>query len=156
MKESQIAAMDEFVDNIQILINVLGYKVLEPIARRKEADSKEVRFRLSKGAVEADGVETSEGFVVFKGATLNEKTSISSMGERAAKRREELLQSDKVKDFVLIEDVLFSSSSAAAQSLLGYNVSGPATWKDADGKTLKDYSLMQNEIPENNDNIITF
>ena len=58
MKESQIAAMDEFADNIQILINVLGYKVLEPIARREVADSKEVRFYLSVGAVEAGGVET--------------------------------------------------------------------------------------------------
>ncbi len=152
MKESQVVAMDEFVDHIQILINVLGYKVLEPIARRKEADSKEVRLRLSIGAVEAGGVETPEGFVVFKGATMNEKTSISSMGERAAKRRDELLQSDKAKDLVLIEDVLFSSSSAAAQFLLGYNVSGPATWKDVYEKSLKDYSLTQDAIAENNGN----
>lgn len=152
MKESQIAAMDEFVDNIQILINVLGYKVLEPIEGREETDSKEVRFYLSVGAVEASGVETSEGFVVFKGATVNEKTSIRSMGERAAKRRDELLQSDKVKDFVLIENMLFSSSSAAVQFVLGYNASGPATWKDVNGKSLKDYSLMQNEISENYDN----
>lgn len=140
MKESQIAAMDEFVDNIQILINVLGYKVLEPIVRHEEADSEEVRFYLSVGAVEAGGVETPEGFVVFKGATINEKTSIKSMGESAAKRRDELLQSDKVKDFVLVENVLFSSSSAAGQFLLGYNVSGPATWKDINGKSLKEHS----------------
>lgn len=152
MKESQIAAMDEFVDNIQILINVLGYKVLEPVARREESDSKEVRFYLSVGAVEGGGVETPEGFVVFKGATVNEKTSIKSMGEKAAKRRDELMQSNKVKDLVLTEDVLFSSSSAAAQFLLGYNVSGPATWKDANGKSLKDYSLMQNTALDNNVN----
>ena len=152
MKESQIAAMDEFADNIQILINVLGYKVLEPIARREVADSKEVRFYLSVGAVEAGGVETPEGFVVFKGAAVNEKTSIKAMGEKAAKRRDELLQSDKVQDLVLMEDVLFSSSSAAAQFLLGYNVSGPATWKDVNGKSLKDYSLMQNTVSENNGN----
>ena len=31
MKESQVAAMDEFIDNIKILINALGYKVLEPL-----------------------------------------------------------------------------------------------------------------------------
>lgn len=32
MKESQIAVMDEFIDNVKILINALGYKVLEPIS----------------------------------------------------------------------------------------------------------------------------
>ncbi len=31
LKESQIAAMDEFIENIKILINALGYKVLEPV-----------------------------------------------------------------------------------------------------------------------------
>ena len=31
MKESHIAAMEEFIDNVKILINALGYKVLEPL-----------------------------------------------------------------------------------------------------------------------------
>lgn len=31
MKESQIAVMEEFVDNVKILISALGYKVLEPL-----------------------------------------------------------------------------------------------------------------------------
>lgn len=31
MKESQIAVMEEFVDNVKVLISTLGYKVLEPI-----------------------------------------------------------------------------------------------------------------------------
>lgn len=31
LKESQVAAMEEFLDNIKILINALGYKVLEPL-----------------------------------------------------------------------------------------------------------------------------
>ena len=31
MKESQIAVMEEFVDNVKTLINALGYKVLEPV-----------------------------------------------------------------------------------------------------------------------------
>ena len=31
MKESQIVVMEEFIDNVRILISVLGYKVLEPV-----------------------------------------------------------------------------------------------------------------------------
>lgn len=29
LKESQVASMEEFVDNVRILINALGYKVLD-------------------------------------------------------------------------------------------------------------------------------
>ena len=31
MKESQIAVMEEFIDNVKTLISALGYKVLEPL-----------------------------------------------------------------------------------------------------------------------------
>ncbi len=34
--------------------------------------------------------------------------------------------------------ILFSSSSAAAVFIAGYSVSGPATWKAKDGRTLKE------------------
>lgn len=43
-----------------------------------------------------------------------------------------------MKDFVTTEDILFSSSSAAADFVTGYSVSGPATWKNAAGVTLKE------------------
>lgn len=36
------------------------------------------------------------------------------------------------------EDILFSSSSAAAVFVLGYSVSGPMTWRAKDGRTLKE------------------
>ena len=36
------------------------------------------------------------------------------------------------------EDILFSSSSAAADFVVGYSVSGPRTWKTKEGKTLKE------------------
>ena len=45
MKESQIAVMEEFVDNVRILISVLGYKVLEPVnkpATIEENDGNEI------------------------------------------------------------------------------------------------------------------
>ena len=36
MKESQIASMEEFIDNVKIIINTLGYKVLEPVSHADE------------------------------------------------------------------------------------------------------------------------
>ena len=40
MKESQIAVMEEFVDNVKVLINALGYKVLEPFAQAESPSTK--------------------------------------------------------------------------------------------------------------------
>ncbi|MBR3142671.1 MAG: DUF4357 domain-containing protein [Clostridiales bacterium] len=50
------------------------------------------------------------------------------------------LFSDKSAVFICIDYLLivFSSSSTAATLVLGYNVSGPQTWKNKDGKTLKE------------------
>ena len=43
------------------------------------------------------------------------------------------------------EDILFSSSSAADDFILGYSVSGPRTWKNKEGKTLKDIEGKQTD-----------
>lgn len=139
MKESQIAVMEEFVDNVKILINALGYKVLEPFVQVDSSTTivdDEVLY-ITSGYVSATGKVTSEGFVVFAGATLNEKTSVKSLSAGMQKQRQKLLDSSKVDGLVTTEDILFSSSSAAADFILGYSVSGPRTWKNKEGKTLK-------------------
>ena len=140
MKESHVAAMEEFIDNIKILINALGYKVLEPTVVQSSAPGKEQQetLYLNLGNARAKGIVTTEGFVVFAGAEINQKTSVKSLSNGAANRREKLMASDKVKDLVTVEDILFPSSSAAADFSTGYSVSGPATWKNVAGLSLKE------------------
>lgn len=139
MKESQTAAMEEFIDNVRILINALGYKVLEPTVHNDPNSTvdDEALF-LNLGNASGKGMVTTEGFVLFAGAVLNEKTSEKSLSKGAATLRKKHLASNKVKDFVTTEDILFSSSSAAADFITGYSVSGPVTWKNAAGVTLKE------------------
>ena len=140
MKESQIAVMEEFVDNVKILINALGYKVLEPLV---QTDSAEIQtddeiLYVSSGSANASGKVTTEGFVVFAGAVINQKTSVKSLSTGMQKLRQKLIDSEKVQEWVTKEDILFSSSSAAADFIMGYSVSGPQTWKTKDGRTLKE------------------
>lgn len=144
IKESQIAAMEEFIDNIKVLINALGYKVLEPTVQLSAAGSEEQEILyLNTGSASAKGITTSEGFVIFAGAVVNQKTSVKSLNKNMAAKREKLLASEKVKDFVTVEDILFSSSSAAADFVTGYSVSGPASWKNSAGKTLKEIEAAE-------------
>lgn len=140
MKESQIAVMEEFIDNVKILINALGYKVLEPLVQ-KDIESTTVDdeiLYISSGSVNAKGKVTAEGFVVFAGANVDKRDSADSLSQGMKNLRQKLLESDKVDNYVTKEDILFSRSSAAAKFLLGYNVSGPQKWKTKDGRSLKE------------------
>ena len=145
MKESQIAVMEEFVDNVKILINALGYKVLEPFAQVDPSNDTvdDKLLYITSGSVNATGKVTAEGFVVFAGATLNDKMSVKSLSAGMQKQRKKLFDSSKVNNLVTTEDILFSSSSAAADFILGYSVSGPRTWKTKDGRTLKELEDKQ-------------
>lgn len=139
MKESQIAVMEEFIDNVKILITALGYKVLEPLAHSNMTPGeKEELLYLKVGSASAIGQFTSEGFVVFEGAIINEKTSAKSLSPSMIKVREAHFKAGHVDDCKTNEDLLFSSSSAAADFILGYSASGPKTWKNKQGICLKD------------------
>jgi predicted GIY-YIG superfamily endonuclease len=140
MKESQIAVMEEFVDNVKTLINALGYKVLEPVLQVDSAvaTADDELLYIATGGATATGRVTSEGFVVLKGAIVNEKVSVKSLSAGMVKLREKYLKEGKVENLVTTEDLLFSSSSAAADFVLGYSVSGPRTWKTKDGRSLKE------------------
>ena len=145
MKESQVAVIEEFVDNVKILINALGYKVLEPFAQMDSSTTlvdNELLY-ITSGSVNATGKVTAEGFVVFAGATVNEKTSVKSLSAGMKKQRQKLFNSSKVENLITTEDILFSSSSAAADFILGYSVSGPRTWKTKEGKSLKEIESNQ-------------
>lgn len=140
MKESQIAVMEEFVDNVKILINALGYKVLDPLLQTGvTTDAPECEeLHISTSNTSATGMVTAEGFVVLKGAIINEKTSAKSLSAGMKKLRDKIFAEGKVVNLTTTEDILFSSSSAAADFVLGYSASGPRTWKTKDGRTLKE------------------
>lgn len=108
--------MEEFVDNVKILINALGYKVLEPYT---QADSPPTStddevLSLSAGKANATGKVTNEGLVVFEGATVNEKLSVKLQSASMQKLRQRLFDAAKVRDLTTTEDILFSRSSVAA------------------------------------------
>ena len=139
MKEAHVAAMEEFIDNVRVLINALGYKVLEPTVQKiSDSTDEDEKLYLNTGAVRAVGIVTSEGFVLLAGSKINEKASEKSLNKGVIALRKKHFDAGRVKDLTTTEDILFSSSSAAADFVTGYSVSGPASWKNAAGQTLKE------------------
>lgn len=146
-KESDRATMGEFIDDIKIVINALGYKVLEPLIQSGTGGASEENplLYISTGSAKATGKTTTEGFVVLQGATINEKINVKSVNKGIVKLRDQAFEEGKVKDLTTTEDLLFSSSSAAADFILGYSVSGPKTWKDKNGTSLKEIEAEKDE-----------
>ena len=140
IKESDQAVMEEYIDKLKILINALGYKVLEPVADPSEAES-QTALHLAIGNAKAEGLLTTEGFVVRKGAVINEKTNEPSLNANMSDFRRKVMESGRVENLVTTEDILFSSPSAAADFVLGYAVSGPKTWKDKNGTPLRELNI---------------
>ena len=146
MKESDRAVMEELIDDIKVVINALGHKALEPFLQKKNGnDSSDDLLYISTGAAKAEGKTTTEGFVLLQGAVVNEKMNAKSVNAGIVKLREKCVEEEKIKDLVTTEDLLFSSSSAAADFVLGYSVSGPRTWKDKNGKSLKEIETEKSE-----------
>ena len=77
-----------------------------------------------------------KGFVVYKDSEYNEAVTSSCTAAIDNKRRE-LMQSGKMKNGVLTEDVQFGSPSTAAKVLIGNSVNGNIVWVDSNGYTLK-------------------
>ena len=130
---------EEGIDNVRVLINALGYKVLEPtVQKASDLTDEDEKLYLNTGAVRAVGIVTPEGFVLLAGSKINEKASEKSLNKGAIALRKKHFDAGRVKDLTTTEDILFSSSSAAADFVTGYSVSGPAMWKNAVGKPLKE------------------
>ncbi len=153
MKESQIAVMEEFVDNVKTLISALGYKVLEPLNKPiivanddwENAETEDLSLHLERtikgvGKVEADGVRTSEGFVVLQGSHIAIEDDDTIPAVLKEQRRKV-----SVVDGVLQEDVLFSSPSYAAMFVIGKSANGLTSWKDENGRSLKEIENSETE-----------
>ena len=151
MKEPQIVVMEEFIDNVKVLINALEYKVLEPVSKptslseenANNENGKKNRFYLERnikniGKVEAVGMRTAEGFVVLQGSKISpiyDDTIPVTLKEQHNKAN--------IVDNILQEDILFSSPSYAAVFVIGKSANGLISWKSDDGYTLRDIENSQ-------------
>ena len=144
ISEPDQAEMEEFIDNIKMLVNILGFKVFEELRQTEENASNTTTTFFIQAARGADaiGQMTSEGFVVFKDSKVARST-VKSIPEGIKKLREKLLE-DKIiqqvgENYLFMKDHLFNSPSAAASLVMGRSANGLTEWKSKDGKVLKSF-----------------
>ena len=137
LKEAQIATMEEFIDNIKILINTLGYKVLVPVPKPND-DTIYLYCKGSGGS--AKGFISTGGFTVMKGSVVSDHTvpSLETRGKSYYNLRNALMKDGVIEDRIFTRDYEFNAPSAASAVVLGHTSNGNVDWKTADGTKLKD------------------
>lgn len=149
ISESDRAEMEEFIENIKMLVNTLGHKVFDEKRELKQKQKQEIfNIKAARGA-DGQGEPTSDGFVVFKGSK-SASTIVNSMTPSFVKFREKLIEEgvliNKTEYFEFSEDYIFSSPSTAAVIIMGRNANGLTEWKQKDGKTLKEFETNEKTI----------
>ena len=151
--EEKESEMEEFIDYAKVIIGTLGHKLFDPVnkpitpATPTGADDSvddAIELHLERtiknvGKVEANGTQTSEGFVVIQGSRISpvdDDTIPAVIKERRSKAQLD-------EKGVLLEDLLFSSPSYAAMFVIGKSANGLTSWKTIDGKTLKSIESEQ-------------
>lgn len=137
-------AMEEFIHNLKIVLGTLGHKVLEPIKIQLSQASaptlSQYIFSFTVKGLLAKGQQTDDGFVLFKNSQVSDLFNPSMPGKLAQ------LKKDWVKDgtltktenhYLLTKDLLLSSSSYAAALVAGTARSGPQSWLNDNGDSLK-------------------
>ena len=137
MKESQIAVMEEFIDNIKVLISTLGYKVLIP-APQATVDTVYLYCKGSGG--NAKGFVSPEGFTVLKDSVVSDHIvpSLETQGKTYYVLRSKLEADGTIVDRRFTKNYEFSAPSAASAVVLGHTSNGNVDWKTENGTKLKD------------------
>lgn len=144
ISEPDIAEMEEFMANIKLLIGTLGFKIFEPLISKQNTTSDNILYIQAARGANAQGISTSEGFVVLKNSRIADSVT-HSFKDNYRHLREKLLSSHIIVQdaagFRLTKDLLFSSPSTAASIVMGRCANGLAEWKTKDGRVLKSLEI---------------
>lgn len=158
LPEPDVADMEYFLDQVQMLLPVLGFSFALPLpaygpstgATNVQAESPV--FQMTYGGVEAFAQEIGGEFVVFKGSTAR-KRSTPTIGDSYTQMRTQLYKDGKLVDsdhpeyWLFTQNVPFSSTSTAAAVVGGAQLNGRTTWKVQDtGATYAEW--QESQTPE--------
>lgn len=135
LKRSQIASMEEFIENSRILITVFGYKFLETVPQATNDDE---YFYCKRGDSEAKAFLSNEGITVVAGSKIvNDLNPSAPNNVKTA--RQKLIDSKIIVNNEFVENYEFASPSLAAGVIFGGSANGRTEWTKKDGTSLKDF-----------------
>lgn len=140
LKRAEQAAMNEFTDNVDMLMGTIGYSILEK-SKEVENASQTYFYCKSKNGTDAKGYVSENGFTVCKGSKIAESCASKTFKDTYLKTLDKLIVNKIIVNFMFEKDYTFGSPTAAADVVLQSNVSGNEYWIDSNGKKLKYYNI---------------
>ena len=138
ISEMDRVEMDEFIDNMRLILGVLGHKILEPFIKRKSHEKEIFYILQDRSEIKASGKPISEGFAVLKGSKVADIVA-PSLSKSVINKRQLLFDKGIVdENFTFTQDWAFTSPSLAAAIVVGYSINGRNAWKNKNGISLKE------------------
>jgi len=165
LPEPEIADMERVLDEIEVLLPVLGFDILRPAGHEAGAASAAPTksepgkpfapnvdgpvFTFTESGADAKAREANGEFVVLAGS-LAKRQEVPSCAEPLKRRRAEMIVEGALevtpdgKFLRFTADTAFDSPSGASRVVYGGNVSGPRYWKHAvTGQTYGEWRKSQ-------------
>lgn len=140
--ESMISVLDDVFEGIRLCAKVLGFSGEVEIAQDADIGGKTLNGHTSWG----DAFLLWDGkkkYTLLAGSAIRTSEAAPSLSKGSLQLRQQ--HADKyLPDGKLKCNIEFSSSSAAADFVVGSPTSGPKFWKDDDGHTLDEIRKQQN------------
>ena len=133
LPEPDVADMEFFLDQVQMILPVLGFDFTQPRPGAREgAASESPVCELSKVGAVATAREIDSQFVVFAGSTVRKKGVPSWRSYKALREKlvadGSLVGSDDPACLVFAENVAFNSPSAVASAVMARASNGRRNW----------------------------
>jgi hypothetical protein len=143
ISEYDIPDIDDYLSNIRLILPLMGFNFLKSFRPKNDSADKALTssmYHINSKNFQARMYETQEGFIVLKGSQANKNYS-KSLRMSYVQLRQKLIDTgilrDKKTHYEFIQDTIFSSPSAASNTVLGRQSAGPLFWLDDERRTYK-------------------
>lgn len=140
--------LSDFVDRASDVLMSLGYGFIGASEELVHSSSAGLDIICKGGGARGIGTLSDNGLLLRKDSLIRKRMT-SSISDSSKRVREELvnskklINSDDAENYILTEDHLFSSPSAASSVVLGRSSNGLTQWKTLEGVTLKELEAQE-------------
>jgi hypothetical protein len=145
LPEADQADMETFLENVRLLLPVLGLNVFTSVNKGSKSD---LRLRFTWDTATADCIVKEGSFIIQKGSTARKK-NVDSLQPSYQNMRKRLVESGVLASqgadlLVFTQDFVFDSPTAAAIAVAGTSVNGRDMWKvTTSGESYKEWQQRQ-------------
>lgn len=140
LSEAQKIQADEYLRRIKTIVGLFGYRVFDDPKEQQVSTEYYFEDARNKDGLGKGSLLSTGEFIVFAGSLSRRQETKSFRGSGPSLRRrlidEGVLKNKSDKSYEFTRDYVFSSPSAASDTVAGRSTNGWTCWKDKEGRTL--------------------